>query len=138
MCVCAESYCARIGSCCAVLGYYVLQLLCYATLHVPLQHTLEHPGAQLCRVCLGFVGMQTQGLKCYFIAAGSLPDHVQPQGFPPVPEEAVLGHADSVQQWCLVLPVCCYLHTHLHCHPPGTLTLPRMQSPVLPLCLLPL
>lgn len=38
---------------------------------------------------------------------------------PPVPEQAVLGDAHSVQQRCLVVRVCCHLYSYLHHHPSG-------------------
>ncbi len=51
--------------------------------------------------------------------AGSLPDHVQPQGVPSVPEQAVLGDAHPVQQWSVGLHVCCHLYSYLHHDPSG-------------------
>ena len=53
------------------------------------------------------------------MTAGSLPDHVQPQGVPPVPEQAVLGDAHPVQQWSVGLHVCCHLYSYLHHDPSG-------------------
>ena len=59
-------------------------------------------------------------MLCDVECAGPLSDHVQLQGVPPVPEQAVLGNAHSVQQRCVVLHLCCHLHPYLHPHPPGT------------------
>ncbi len=56
--------------------------------------------------------------------AGSLPDHVQPQGVPPVPEQTVLGDAHPVQQWSVGLHVCCHLYSYLHHDPSGMPCLP--------------
>ena len=53
------------------------------------------------------------------MVAGTLPDHVQPQGVPAVPEQAVLGDAAAVQQWSLGLHVCRHLHPYLHYDSPG-------------------
>ena len=61
-------------------------------------------------------------------AAGPLPDHVQSQGVPPVPAQAVLAHALHVLLRSVVLPGWSHLHTHIHHHPPGE-QLPAMDLP---------